>query len=371
MKTRAAVLEEGSKEFDIVELDVDEPKVGEVHIKFTAAGLCHSDLHLTDGVYGDSPRYPIVGGHEGAGIIEAVGPGVTHVEPGDHVVCSFMPSCGVCRYCASGHSNLCNLGANILKGNMPDGTFRYHRDGRDLGGMCMLGTFSERATIPARSAVKVDPWLPLDVAVLAGCGVPTGWGSAVNAGGVKAGDTAVIYGSGGVGINSVQGAAHAGAKYVVVVDPVEFKRETALALGATHVFADAADAAEKVNELTWGEGADQAILTVGVVDEVVVRQAFDIVGKGGTIVVVGQANPENLTIQLPSAMFTRNEKVIRGAQFGSCNPQHDIVKLLRLWNAGRLKLDELVTKTYTLDQVNEGYQDLKDGKLIRGVIVHQ
>jgi alcohol dehydrogenase (nicotinoprotein) len=369
MKTRAAVLDEGSKAFEIVELDVDEPGIGEVHIKFTAAGLCHSDLHLIDGDI--VPRFPIVGGHEGAGIIEAVGPGVQHVEVGDHVVCSFVPSCGFCRYCATGHHTLCNVAANSLVGCMPDGTFRYHRNGEDLGGLCMLGSFSERATVPARSAVKIDPWLPLEVAVLAGCGVPTGWGSAVYAGGVRSGDTTVIYGAGGVGMNAVQGAAYAGAKYVVVVDPVEFKRETALTFGATHVFADPEEAASKVNELTWGEGADQAILTVSVVDEKVVRDAFDIIGKGSTVVVTGQANPEKINIQLPSAYLTRSEKVIRGAQFGSSNPHYDIVRLLRMWNAGQLKLDELITKNYTLDQVNEGYKDLADGKLIRGVILHE
>ncbi|MHA6800222.1 NDMA-dependent alcohol dehydrogenase [Bounagaea algeriensis] len=371
MKTRAAVMERGRTEFELVELDVDEPSFGEVHIKFTASGLCHSDLHLVEGVYGNSPRLPIVAGHEGAGVIESVGPGVTHVEPGDHVVCSFMPSCGFCRYCETGRTNLCNIGANILKGNMPDGTFRYHRDDSDLGGFCMLGTFSERATIPARSAVKVDPWLPLEVAVLAGCGVPTGWGSAVNAGNVRVGDTAVIYGAGGVGMNSVQGAAYAGAQYVVVVDPVEFKREIALKFGATHTFADPEEADRKVKELTWGDGADQAILTVSVMDATVVRQAFDIIGKDSTVVVVGQANVEDDTIQIPSALLTRSEKVIRGAQFGSCNPQYDIVKLLRMWNTGHLNLDDLITKTYTLDQVNEGYQDLRDGKIIRGVVMHE
>lgn len=369
MRTRAAVLDEGSKAFEIVDLDVDEPGRGEVHIKFTAAGLCHSDLHLIDGDI--VPRFPIVGGHEGAGIIEAVGSGVEHVEPGDHVVCSFVPSCGFCRYCATGHHTLCNVAANILVGCMPDGTFRYHRNGEDLGGLCMLGSFSERATIPARSAVKVDPWLPLEVAVLAGCGVPTGWGSAVYAGNVRTGDTCVIYGAGGVGMNAVQGAAYAGAKYVVVVDPVEFKRQTALEFGATHVFADPDEAASKVDELTWGQGADAAILTVSVVDEIVVRQAFDIIGKGCTVVVTGQANPNKINIQLPSAYLTRSEKVIRGAQFGSSNPHYDIVRLLRLWNNGQLKLDELVTKTYSLDQVNEGYKDLAEGRLIRGVILHE
>src|SRR6202167_3319563 len=163
LKTRAAVLEEGSPKFEIMELDVDEPGVGEVKIKYVAAGLCHSDLHLIDGDI--VPRFPIVAGHEGAGIIEAVGPGVTRVKEGDHVVCSFIPSCGTCRYCASGRSNLCNLGVHLMKGEFMDGSFRYHANGRDIGQLCMLGTFSERATISQYSVVKVDEWLPLKTAV--------------------------------------------------------------------------------------------------------------------------------------------------------------------------------------------------------------
>ena len=224
MKTKAAVLMGEGKPFEIMELDLDGPKEGEVLIKYTAAGLCHSDLHLTDGDL--PPRYPMVGGHEGSGIIEEIGPGVTKVKPGDHVVCSFVPSCGTCRYCSTGRQSLCDMGATILEGMLPDGTFRFHGGGQDFGGMCMLGTFSERATISEHSVVKVDDWLPLDKAVLVGCGVPTGWGSAVYAGNVRAGDIVVIYGIGGIGINAVQGAVHAGAKYVVVVDPVALKRVT-------------------------------------------------------------------------------------------------------------------------------------------------
>jgi S-(hydroxymethyl)glutathione dehydrogenase/alcohol dehydrogenase len=368
MKTRAAVLEEGSKVFEIRELDVDEPGMGEVHIKYVASGLCHSDLHLIDGEI--VPRFPIVAGHEGAGIVESVGPDVTKVKPGDHVVCSFIPSCGTCRYCATGHQNLCDLGVHLMKGNFIDGGFRYHGQGRDYGSLCMLGTFSERATVSQHSVVKVDEWLPLETAVLVGCGVPTGWGSAVNTGGVRVGDTVVVYGIGGIGINSVQGAVYAGAKFVVAVDPVEFKRETALKLGATHAFADPAEAAAKVKEITWGQGADLAIVTVGIVDAKVVSDALDIIGKTGTLVITGQAHPDKVTIQIPSALLVRNEKVIRGSQFGSSNPQYDIVKLLRLYDAGRLKLDELITRRYTLDQINEGYQDLRDGKIIRGVIIH-
>lgn len=368
MKTTAAVLLDAGKPFEIMELDLDGPGPGEVLIRYVAAGLCHSDLHLTDGDL--PPRYPIVGGHEGSGIIEEVGPGVTKVKPGDHVVCSFIPSCGHCRYCSTGRQNLCDMGATILDGCMPDGSFRFHGGGQDFGGMCMLGTFSERATISEHSVVKIDDWLPLETAVLVGCGVPTGWGSATYAGNVRAGDITVIYGIGGIGINSVQGAVHAGAKYVVVVDPVEFKRATALKFGATHAFSNAAEAAEKVNELSWGQGADQAIVTVGIVDEEVISAAFDIVGKGGVVVVTGLANPEKLTIHVSGMMMTLMEKTIKGTLFGSANPQYDIVRLLRLYDAGQLKLDELVTARYRLEDVNQGYQDLRDGKNIRGIVIH-
>ncbi|MDT2005939.1 NDMA-dependent alcohol dehydrogenase [Rhodococcus opacus] len=369
MKTKAAVLFETHKPFEIIELELDGPGPGEVLIKYVAAGLCHSDLHLTDGDL--PPRFPIVGGHEGSGIIEEVGPGVTKVKPGDHVVCSFIPNCGTCRYCATGRQNLCDMGATILEGSMPDGSFRFHSGKQDFGAMCMLGTFAERATISQHSVVKVDDWLPLETAVLVGCGVPSGWGTSVYAGGVRAGDTVVIYGIGGLGINAVQGAVTAGAKYVVAVDPVAMKREAALKFGATHAFADAAEAAAKVNELTWGQGADQALILVGTVDEEVVQNATAVIGKGGTVVITGLADPAKLTVHVSGADLTLNQKTIKGTLFGSANPQYDIVRLLRLYDAGQLKLDELVTTKYTLEQVNEGYQDLRDGKNLRGVIVHQ
>lgn len=367
MKTRAAVLTGPHKPFEIREIELDEPRAGEVLLKMSAAGLCHSDLHMVDG--DNVVRFPIVGGHEAAGIVEQVGSGVTRVAPGDHVVCSFTPACGTCRYCSTGKQNLCNSGATILEGSMPDGTFRMHDpELGDIGGFCMLGAFSERATVSELSCVKVDDWLPLDKAVLVGCGVPTGWGSAVNAGGVKPGDTVVIYGLGGVGMNAVQGAAHAGAKYVICVDPIEFKRKTALDFGATHTFATAEEAATATKELTWGEGADQAICVVGVMTEQVVTDAFNVIGKGSTVVVTGVANPANLTVHVSGSDLVFNQKTIKGTLFGSSNPQYDIVRMLRLYDAGRIKLDELITRQYTLDQINDGYQDLRDGKIIRGVI---
>lgn len=370
MKTIAAVAHAPNQPFEIMELDLDGPGPGEVLIKFTAAGLCHSDLHLADG---DWPaRFPIVGGHEGSGIVEDVGPGVTKVAPGDHVVCCFIPSCGTCRYCSTGRQNLCDMGATILEGCMPDGTFRFHsKGGVDYGGFCMLGTFAERATVSQTSVVKVDDWLPLESAVLVGCGVTTGWASAVYDGGVRAGDTTVIYGIGGVGINAVQGAVHAGAKHVVAVDPVEFKRDTALRFGATHAFATAEEAMVKIAELTWGQMADQALITVGDLDEDVITAATNTIGKGGVVVIVGMGKLETLDVRVSGTVMALFNKTIKGSLFGGANPQYDIVRLLRLYDAGQLKLDELVTRQYTLEQVNEGYQDLRDGKNIRGVIVHR
>jgi alcohol dehydrogenase (nicotinoprotein) len=284
------------------------------------------------------------------------------------VICSFLPVCGHCRWCSTGKSNLCDMGATILDGVLPDGTYRFHKDGEDLGGMCMLGTFSEYSVISENSAVKVDPDLPLDKVVLIGCGVPTGFGSAVHAAATEPGDTIAIYGIGGIGINAVQGAALAGARNVIAIDPVPLKRETAEKLGATHSAATAEEAQQLITELTRGVGADKAIVTVGVVDSEVVTNAFNAIRKGGTVVVTGLADPSKTTIEISGAILTLFEKRIQGSLFGSGDPFHDIPRMVELYQSGDLKLDELITTTYTLDQVNQGYEDLIAGKNIRGVI---
>jgi NDMA-dependent alcohol dehydrogenase len=337
-----------------------------VLIRWEAAGLCHSDLHLQSGDI--VPRFPMVGGHEGAGIIEQVGAGVTRLKPGDHVICSFLPVCGHCRWCSTGKSNLCDMGATILDGMLTDGTYRFHGDGEDLGGMCMLGTFSERSVISENSAVKVDDDLPLDKVVLIGCGVPTGFGSATHAAQTEPGDTIAIYGIGGIGINAVQGAALAGARNVVAIDPLPNKREAAEQLGATHSCETAEEAHELIQQLTRGVGADKAIVTVGVVDSKVVSDSFNTIRKGGTVVLTGLADPTKQNVELNSSMFTLFEKTVKGSLFGSGDPFHDIPRMVELYQSGDLKLDELITQTYTLDQVNKGYEDLEAGKNIRGVI---
>jgi len=369
MKTNAAVITEPGKRIEIQELDLAGPGAGELLIRYTHAGLCHSDLHI---VHGDiDARMPMVLGHEGAGIVEEVGPGVTRVAPGDHVVCSFIPNCGTCRYCATGRQSICDWGATILEGSLPGGRFVLSGPAGDYGTMCMIGTFSQYGVIHQNSAVKVDDDLPLDKAVLVGCGVPTGWGSAVYSAGVTAGDTVVIFGIGGIGINAVQGARYAGAKNVIAVDPLENKREKAMELGATHAFATADEALAAIPDLTRGQGADSAILTVDVMTAEVIGAGFNAIGKGGVVIVTGLGKLLEPTIQLPGTILTLFRKTLKGSLFGDCNPTYDIPKILGLYQAGDLKLDEIITRTYTLDQINEGYDDLMAGKNVRGVIVHE
>jgi len=369
MKTRAAVVHQPGKRIEIEELDLDGPRDGEVLIRYTHAGLCHSDLHIA---YGNmEARMPMVLGHEGAGIVEEVGPGVTRVAPGDHVVCSFIPNCGTCRYCATGRQSLCDLGATIPEGHLLGGRFPITGPRGQYGAMSMIGAFSQYGVIHQNSAVKVDKDLSLDKAVLVGCAVPTGWGSAVYAANVAPGHTVAIYGSGGVGINAVQGARYAGAKNVVAIDPLENKREKAIELGATHAFATAEEAQQAITEMTSGQGADSAILTVGLMTPEVVAAGFNAIGKGGVVVVTGLNRMMQPTIQLPGSILTLFRKTLKGSLFGDCNPTYDIPKILDLYKAGDLKLDELITRTYILDEVNEGYDDLMAGRNVRGVIVHE
>ena len=367
--TRAAVCRAGGQPWEITELELDEPRVNEVLIKFHAAGLCHSDDHIQKG---DAPmRMPVVGGHEGAGVVEAVGEAVTRVAVGDHVTCSFIPACGSCRYCATGRQNLCDAGKNAGTGMFADGTFRFHKDGEDYGGLCVLGTFSQYAVVSEFSVIKIPAEIPFDVAALVACGVPTGWGSAVRAGGVRAGQTVVIYGSGGVGSNAVQGASLAGAKNVIVVDPVEFKREMAAVFGATHTFATAKEAHDFVRETTWGQLADHAIMTPGAVTEEMVQAAVMMTGKGGKVTITAVGHINERAVHVHAGTLIGYHRQIRGALFGDSNPLYDIPMLLGLYKSGQLKLDELVSRKYSLDQVNQAYQDMNDGKNIRGVIIHE
>jgi NDMA-dependent alcohol dehydrogenase len=369
MKTKAAVAYEHGKRLEIEELDLDGPREGEVLVRYTHAGVCHSDIHAA---HGDIEcRLPIVLGHEGAGVVEEIGPGVTRVRPGDHFVLSFIPTCGVCRYCATGRQSICDMGIMIADGCLPSGRFPLTGPGGEYSASCMIGTFSQYGVVHQTSVIKVDDDLPLDKAVLVGCGVPTGWGSAVNTANVRPGDTVAIYGTGGVGINAVQGARYAGAKNVIAIDPLENKRKKAMELGATHAFATAEQALETITELTRGQGADSAILTVSLVTAEVTGAALTAIGKGGVVVVTANSKLMENTVVLPGSALNLFRKSLKGTLFGDCNPTTDIPKLLGLYRAGDLKLDELITRTYGLEEINEAYDDLLAGKNVRGVVVHE
>lgn len=368
MKTKAAVLVEAGKPFEIEELEVVAPEEFEVLVRYDYSGLCHSDLHM---VKGHIPfRAPMVFGHEGAGEVLEVGPGVSRVKPGDHFVASFIPACGICRWCATGRQNICDMGAHGLEGFLPSGRFPFTGPRGDYGSMMLIGTFSQYATVHEASLVAIDPDLPLDKAALVGCGVPTGWGAAVNVADVRPGDTVVIYGIGGIGSNAVQGAAFAGAKHLVAVDPVEMKRENAEVFGATHAVASAEEAHELVLRLTRGIGADKAIITIATLSEQVINDAYAVIGKGGTIVITSMGQLEDKQLHLPGAEMALFNKTVKSHVYGECNPTYDIPRFLDLYSNGNLKLDELITNTYSLDQVNLGYDDLEAGKNVRGVIVH-
>ena len=363
--TQAAICRAPGRPWEMAELELDDPKPNEVRVRFHAAGLCHSDDHIQKG---DAPmRFPVVGGHEGAGVVDAVGAGVTRVKIGDHVVCSFIPACGKCRYCSTGRQNLCDAGKNAQTGMFADGTYRFHLDGADLGGLCVLGTFSRHAVVSEFSCIRIPEDIPFDVAALVSCGVPTGWGSAVHAAGVRAGDTVVIYGAGGVGSNAVQGARYAGAKNVVVVDPVPFKLEMAKVFGATHTFTDAAEAHDFVVATTWGELADHAIITVGVLHDAVINTALQVVGKTGQVTITAVGNG---SLRAHPGMLIGYQRRVQGAIFGACNPLYDVPRLFGLYRSGDLKLDELITRRYSLKDVNQGYTDMLEGRNVRGVVLH-
>lgn len=366
MKTKAAVIWGLHEKWQVEEVELDPPRKSEILVKLTATGLCRSDEHLVDGEIPMS--FPVVGGHEGAGVVAAVGDNVAHVKEGDSVVLSFLPSCGRCSYCARGMQNLCDLGMFLLNGPQLDGTYRFHARGQDLAQMMMLGTFSQYTVVPAASVVKVDDGTALDKAALVGCGVTTGYGSAVRTAEVKAGETVVVMGVGGVGVNAVQGARIAGARNIIAIDPVEFKRIKAMELGATHAVATVPEAAALVGQLTRGQMADSFIITTDVAEGDYVGPALDMVTKRGKVIITSLGHLAATQFSGSIWVLAMLEKQIRGSLFGSSNAQHDIPRIMELYNTGQLKLDELITREYALEDINQGYEDMRNGLNIRGLI---
>jgi S-(hydroxymethyl)glutathione dehydrogenase / alcohol dehydrogenase len=368
MKTKGALIWEFNQPWSVEEIEIGDPVKDEVKIQMEAAGMCHSDHHL---VTGGIPMagFPVLGGHEGAGIVTEVGPGVEGLEPGDHVVLSFIPSCGVCPSCQAGLRNLCDIGALLLSGtSVSDGTHRVHANGKPVFPMTLLGTFSPYMVVHKSSVVKIDPSIPFEVACLVGCGVTTGYGSAVRTADIRPGDDVAVIGVGGVGMSALQGAVNAGARNVFVIEPVEWKRDAALKFGATHVYPDIESAFGGVAEATYGLMAKKVIVTVGELDGKDVDSYVNLTSKGGTTVLtaIGSMMDTNVTLNL--AMLTLMQKNLQGTIFGGGNPHFDIPQLLSMYKAGKLNLDDMITRQYSLEQINDGYTDMLEGRNIRGVI---
>lgn len=368
---RAAVLRELPGPWSVENLEISAPKRGEVLVELKAAGLCHSDDHHRQN---DLPlaNLPAIVGHEGAGVVIAIGEGVYDLEVGDHVVASFIPACGKCKWCSLGMQNLCDYGRYILEGTQIDGTFRItDKDGKGVATAAMLGTFSNYQIMDQTSLIKIDKDIPFPIAAIVACGVPTGFGSARNMADVQPGDIVVVMGIGGIGMNAVQGAAIAGARRVIAVDPVDYKRQRALEFGATDAVATIEEAEALAKSLTNGQGADSAIVTVGVAKSEHVAQAYNAVRKGGTVVLTALGNVNETLTGINMFDLAMMQKRIQGNVYGGWSPRVAVPMLLDLYRDKKLKLDELITRTYKIDEINEAYDDMRSGKNIRGVIIHE
>ena len=370
MKTRAAILTEIPGKYEVAELELEAPRRGEITVQLAASGMCHSDDHIARGDL-PSETLPMCCGHEGAGIVVEVGPDTPDWEVGDHVVLATLPSCGRCRWCQTGMGNLCELSASLLRGarfNDIDSFRLAMDDGTPVGQWCGVGTFSEYSTVGVESAVKIDPSIPLDRACLVGCAVNTGWGSAVNVAEVAPNDTVIVMGAGGIGAFAIQGAVHAGAANVIAVDPLPFKREMAGKFGATHMAGDMTEATELAQSMTNGQGADAAIITVGVLEPSMITEAFASIRKAGACVITSLGPSTDFGIPVSAFELTLYQKKLLGSMFGAVAPIRDTVKMLELYQAGRLNLDDVVTTRYGLDEVNQGYADMHAGRNVRGLV---
>jgi S-(hydroxymethyl)glutathione dehydrogenase/alcohol dehydrogenase len=372
MKSLAAIAWNVGAPWSIEEIDIDPPGPGEVLVEWAAAGLCHSDEGIRSGDRVlpelESSLFPLLGGHEGAGVVSDVGPGVTAFAIGDHVLANFAPACGECRYCASGRGFICNGNKGFLtKGQLADGTVKHRARGQDLCVMGKLGTFAERTVVSVDSLQHIDHDLALESACLVSCGVTTGWGSAVERGGTKPGDVVVVVGVGGLGTSAVQGARIAGAQHIIAVDPIAFRREMSQKVGATSTAASMADARVEIMHLTNGQGADVVILTPSVVTGAIIHEALDITGKGAVCVVTGMGPKGVSDVPIDIGNFTLFNKELRGCLFGSLDPRSSAPRLLSLYRQGLLDLDIMVT-TYPLRNIAEGLADSNEGRNVRGVL---
>jgi len=372
MKIKAAVLHEmgldrpyaKSRPVKIEELELDRPEEGEVLVRITAAGICHSDLSILSGV---RPRpLPMALGHEGAGIVEDVGPGIDDLARGDHVVFVFMPSCGVCGPCSEGRPAICDpgLAANVA-GTLLGGGRRLHLNGDSISHQVGVSCFAEAAVVSRRSLVKVDPELPLEQAALFSCAVITGVGSVVNAARMPAGHTVAVVGLGGTGLAALLGAKAAGATRIVGLDVLPHKLDIARDLGADFVFdANAGDVIEQVKQATGG-GVDFAFECAGEVEAM--ELAYGVTRRGGTTVTSGLSHPEHM-MKISHVNVVVEERTIIGSYLGSCVPQRDIPHYIELFQQGKLPVEALISSKVPLEDINEAFDNLAEGKVLRQII---
>jgi NDMA-dependent alcohol dehydrogenase len=366
---RAAVLTALDTPLEIHEIEVESPRAHEVKIRMGASGVCHSDLSVQNGTLMGAT--PIVLGHEGAGVIEEVGEGVTNLKPGDHVVVSWVPQCGECFFCLHGQGELCKTADPALAtGGLLDGTPRFTwNGGQPLFQMAASGTFSEFSIIPETGAVKIPDDLDMKVAALIGCGVLTGVGAALNTANIVKGDTVAVVGCGGVGLNVIQGARIAGAENIIAIDMNETKLQLAKEFGATAtVNASQTDPVSQVMSMTEERGADVAFEVIGLGPTI--DQTITMTRRGGQAILVGVPRMD-VMLTIPAFLgVVLQEKTIKGCWYGSSNVQQDVPKLVDLYKKGELKLDELISREISLDQVNEAFDAMKTGEVARSVIVY-
>ncbi len=364
-KGKAVVFRELNKPVLVEEITVDSPKRGEVMVKMHACGVCHSDLSAVNGTIPLPP--PLVLGHEAAGEIVEVGEGVTGLAVGDHVVSNFIYMCGKCRFCSGGRPVLCIEQGKALLAPLEGSPRTHDAAGKALNIFSGCGVMAEYATVSMENVVKIDKAIPLDRAALVGCAVTTGVGAVFNTAHVEAGSSVVVFGCGGVGLNAIQGAAIAGAQMIIAVDTTPSKLEFAKAFGATHTLLAKAgeDPVRELKKMTGG-GPDYAFECVGNGD--LSSTAYRAIRRGGKAVIVGVARgTDSVSVKQPGLVF--EEKTLQGSLFGSCVPSIDFPRLLGLYMSKRLKLDELITKRYKIDEAPQAFADMESGKNARGVIV--
>jgi S-(hydroxymethyl)glutathione dehydrogenase / alcohol dehydrogenase len=360
---KASVLFEQGMPLSVEELELEAPRAGEVSVRMAASGVCHSCLHAADGSWKGVP-VPIVLGDEGAGVVEQVGPGV-ELKVGDHVILSWAPTCGRCHYCVIGRPNLCER-RQPGRGVLPDGTTRMSLDGSAVYHYGHVATYASRTVVHESCAIRIDPAMPLDRAALIGCSVMTGVGAVLNTAAVPAGASMAVFGAGGVGLNVVQGGAMVAAHPIIAVDLLASKLDHARALGATHAIdASREDPVAAIRAIT-GRGADYTFVAVGATRPM--TQAMEALAPGGTCVLIGV--PETgATVPLDARPVVTGERVVRGSSYGSARTREDLPRLVSLYQAGKLRIDELITHRYGLEDANEAFRALAAGELGRGLIV--